>query len=202
MLTAGLSLAFPIQSIACSFFPTLQFQIETQDNSPCRLGSASDDFAPELGLSKMMKDAHDPPHSDCNSIVLSEEEQNFFAGIVYKHRNKNLGLATGIFEKQSAREFEKFLENNKDSQNDKCSCRIGIDIERNGDWTFYIDTRKSTCGVRTDCSLSPPEGCGDTPVDYFNGQTRPWSNFEKIAVSMGVSLLVLLLLIFFSRLRS
>lgn len=192
--------AFSLHVTACSLFPRLLHHINV-GKTRCSLSTAYGEITPQQNMKELISISAGPDDKDCESLTLTDDELEFLKEVILKYQNIDFGLASGNFEKQTATEYDSILAKNKSSADDKCSCRIYKHIERRGDWTFYIDTKKAACSLDTTCAMIPPEGCGDTAVDRFDGSPdRNWFALKILLPSIvGLAIMFVLFYLYYKR---
>ncbi len=209
VLIAVLVSIFSFKTLACSPFPQPRFQLKTVSINNCWFGPADKNFNGNTDVVEFIKLGTSLPDSDCGSISLNSEEQVFFNEMISGVKDKDIGFATAVFLKQSKQEFESILAKNKQSEEDECSCRIYSDLERRGEWTFFIDESKATCSIGIadgmECQVVPKKKCA-VKVDHFDGSKSVLEenadDTEKslvpilVVTAIGLSLLFALLFLF------
>jgi len=193
---------FPFQNFACSPHPQPLYKLKAEGIPNCNFGPAGEEFNSNTDIIEFVRSGTSPKYSDCDSVNLSESEQLFFKRIISNFKDKDIGFATGFFVKQTDEEYQTLLRRNGASQDDNCSCRIYDDIERDGNWTFYIDTwKKTSCSIGfrdgQSCQLVPPEECGDQFNDYFDGSiSSPGLNTRALLIPTATFVVLFLFLTF------
>ncbi len=212
VLVVALISIFSLETLACSPFPQPRFHLKTVSINNCWFGPADKDFDANTDVVEFIKLGTSFPDFDCSSISLNSEEQVFFKEMISGVKDKDIGFATAVFVKQTNEEFETLLANNKQSEKDECSCRIYHDLERRGEWTFFIDGGKATCSIGIadgmDCQMVPQKKCA-VIVDHFDGSksleenvNEPEKSLVPIVVVTAIGLTLSLVLIFvFTRSR-